>query len=47
MGREDKVDKMEKRRTKGGKETEEGRTRARNKESVKFYIIKDFVNCDH
>lgn len=32
---------------KGGKETEEGRTRARNKESVKFYIIKDFVNCDH
>lgn len=35
IGREDKVDKMEKRRTKGRKETEEG-TRARNKQKRKI-----------
>lgn len=46
MGREDKMEKMEKRRTKGGKGKEDW-TRARNKESVKFYIIKDFMDRDH
>lgn len=35
IGREDKVDKMEKRRTEGGKEMEEG-TRARNKQKRKI-----------
>lgn len=43
IGREDKVDKMEKRRTE--KKWKKGRVPGINK-SVKFYIIKDFMDCD-